>query len=160
MPWLKGMLYFLLPQVLLFSALSNLRDAYAAPYPTAKRPGELPSMLHFNASMKQARAALLSRHHAYDRRIEAKRVSINNSKCKRLRVAQKSALVPLEMLHLTTRLAPWVFLGRCALLHGILPWIIGRHVFLRLDGGCLRYLLPLLLRSASWSCMEPSPQAV
>ena len=137
MPWLKGMLCFCLPQVFLFSAFYNIEDVYKAPYPTAKHPGELPSMLHFNASKMQAQAALLPRHLAYDKQIEVERVAVKTSKCKRLRVAQRPALVPFEMLHLTTRLGPWVFLGRCGSLYDILPWITtqqGRQVFSWLIG--------------------------
>ena len=112
--WLSGSLCLPLMQVFLFSALCNARDVYSEPYPAAKSPGEAPvSMQDFNAGRKRAQAALIPR----QGQIEVSSGSVRESGCRNLRFGRtyQAAPVPFGELHLTTRLAPSVFLGRCDL---------------------------------------------
>ena len=99
-------------QVFLFSASTILRDVYSKPYPAAKSPGEAPvSMQDFEAGRKRAQAALIPR----QRRMEVTSGKVKESGCRNLRSGRtyQAAPVPIGMLHLTTRLARFAFLGRC-----------------------------------------------
>lgn len=116
-PWRPASRHSPRLQVFLYSALVNIHDIPRAPYPTARSPGREPySLQDFNSGRRRAQAAIIPQHEKL----------ACSTECRVLRsgrrlLRRKPAMLPVGMLHLTTRLAPDVYLGRCVALSDLLP---------------------------------------
>ena len=120
---LPRLMFLLLLQVFLYSALVNMWDADRTAYPTAEYPGAQPvSLQEFNASRKRAQAALLPQCEPQHCSSSHRQLRSGGMRTIHARLCQSiegvyhwSSPLPIDMLHLTTRLAPSVFLGGCVL---------------------------------------------